>query len=790
MEQISHLLTAPSTRLLTLTGAGGIGKTRLALQTALNLQNDFKDGVWLVELAPVLEPGRLPGRIAQTLFIREEPGQPLLSIIISSLQQKQLLLVLDNCEHLIDECARVTETLLTACPGLSVLATSREGLAINGETILRVPSLSLHTGSSFIFGAALKTDLNKSEAVRLFLERVQAAQPDFVLNDENVQPIVQICARLDGIPLALELAAARTKTLTVEQLAARLDDSFRLLTGGSRTALPRQRTLRALLDWSYNLLTEPEKVVLRRLSVFTGSFSLEAAEAICTGEFSTSSCRERIESDEVAGLLGQLVNKSLVVTQDVLPPSENRRLKGERRFRLLEPIRQYSQQNLEGAGEIARFHGQHRDWYLQLAEEAEKNLNGPEQYKRMFRLEMEQTNLTAALAWSLQNRELEQAVRLATGLWNLWYTHLQFDEVQVLDQLVAENERTYLPPELQARLFNTLGKACHSLRNNFEKAIIFHQKALGTWQEIGDKSGVTRAWLDIGWCYFMQLKLEETLRSADNCLVASQVSGDKWFTAAALHLKAIAFSMSGHPEQATPLAEQALILWRELGDRGSLVSTLSVLAQSQVKQGKYEQVKPLVAEAFTLELETGNALGISVSLNVITDIAAHSRKQPEGAIRASRLMGLTQSGFENVSNAPPPMVRAILANIKKKIISILDEETFAHETGIGKKLTRSELIKLVEETTRPEPEATETASVPANPQKARAATAYPAGLTGREVEILRLVAAGLSNPQIAQKLVLSRRTVEAHLHTIFSKIEVTSRVEATRFALENGLAFI
>jgi non-specific serine/threonine protein kinase len=788
LERLKGLVAPPSpaTRLLTLTGAGGIGKTRLALQAAHSLQDTFKDGVWLVELAPIHEAGRLAGVLAQALFIREEPGQPLLSILVASLQKKQLLLVLDNCEHLVDECARLTETLLVNCPGLTVLATSREGLGITGETILQVSSLSLQTGEAptFFFSS---NDPAQPEAARLFVERVRAVQPGFELNDHNAGVVAKICARLDGIPLALELAAARSRTLSMDQLAARLDDRFRLLTGGSRTALPRQQTLRALLDWSYNLLTGPEKVVLRRLAVFAGSFDLTAAEAICAGEYTTAAGPGRIETEEVAEWLGQLVNKSLLMTQDLPglggPGRAANLAKPERRYRLLETIRQYALETLEAAGESGQFRSQHGDHYLELVEAIDKELVGPDQFEAMYRLEVEQTNLNAALAWSLQNHELEKAARQAIGLWNLWYTHLQFEEVRVLEQVLAESELTPLPAHLLARLFNTLGKFNHSLISNFEKGLTYHHKALALWQELGDKTGIARAWLDIGWCYFLQFDLTEAFRGADKCFEAATKSGDKWFIAAALHLKAMVSSISGNPAAIPPLAEQALAIWRDLGDKESLVSTLAALAQSQVKQGKFEQVKPVIAEIFAHGLETGNILGMSVALNILAEIAANSRHQPEGAIRASHLFGLNRVGFDNAAVAPPPMVRAILDGIALKIKEKLDEPTFTREVEAGKKLTRAELLKLVEEITRPEPEQAAPQNLPKTP-----AQAHPAGLTGREVEILRLVAGGLSNPQIAEKLVLSRKTVEAHLHAIFAKIEVTSRVEATRFALENGLA--
>ena len=307
----------PATRLLTLIGPGGTGKTRLSLQLAAEVLDAFSDGAWLVELAPVSDPALLPQTVASVWDVREQPGRPLMATLSDYLRPKTLLLILDNCEHLVDACAQLATALLTACPRLKILASSREALGVAGETAYRVPSLSLpdpRQPPSF-------ESLSHSEAARLFIERAQASQPHFAPAAHNFSAIAQICQRLDGIPLALELAAARVKLFTVEQIAVRLDDRFRLLTGGSRTALPRQQTLRALVDWSYDLLPEPECGALRRLSVFAGGWTFEAAEAIV--------------GPEALDLLSHLVDKSLVVAEEQ-PQS------GETRYRLLETIRQYA----------------------------------------------------------------------------------------------------------------------------------------------------------------------------------------------------------------------------------------------------------------------------------------------------------------------------------------------------------------------------------------------------------------------------------------------------------------
>jgi non-specific serine/threonine protein kinase len=345
-----------TTRLLTLTSTGGCGKTRLAHEVAARVLPAYEHGVWLVELAALSDPVLVAQTVASVLGVREVPGRTIEETLAGYLREESLLLILDNCEHLIDACARLAESLLRTCPGLGVLATSREALGIAGEATFRVPSLSAPEP-----GDTAAERVGNFEAVRLFLERARLAASDFRLTDENAPAVAEICRRLDGIPLALELAAARVRSLTAAQIAERLDDRFRLLTGGSRTALPRQQTLRALIDWSHDLLAEDERALLRRLSVFAAGWSLEAAQAVCAGE--------GISSDEVFDLLVHLIDKSLVQAE----------VQGsEARYRLLETVRQYARDKLAETGEAAAVRDRHLGFFLQLAEEAQPALLGAE----------------------------------------------------------------------------------------------------------------------------------------------------------------------------------------------------------------------------------------------------------------------------------------------------------------------------------------------------------------------------------------------------------------------------
>lgn len=392
-EEVAKMLGA--TRLLTLIGVGGTGKTRLMLHTARNQVNQFRHGVWLVELAALTDPEQIPGQVASALNLREVPGRSLQDVLVDYLRRKQTLLLLDNCEHLIGACARLAQVLLNDCPQLTILATSREGLGIGGEAIYQVPSLSIPASN----GDLKISELTGYESIRLFVERAQTVSPGFQLTPENGEAIVQVCQRLDGIPLAIELAAVRVRMLSPEQIATRLKDHFQLLTGGSRTALPRQQTLQALIDWSWDLLDDQERTVLRRLAVFSGGWNLEAAEAI-------------VSSPEEAGLdvleeLFNLVNKSVVIVEQT--PG------GESRYHLLETIRQYSRERLIEANEITQARVRHAEYYSRMVSETREHLIVEGDLEWLDLLDTDYSNIRAALEWNLEHQPFA-ALKLLQGI--------------------------------------------------------------------------------------------------------------------------------------------------------------------------------------------------------------------------------------------------------------------------------------------------------------------------------------------------------------------------------------
>jgi predicted ATPase/class 3 adenylate cyclase len=395
------------TRLLTLLGPGGTGKTRLMLQTAEEVIDSYPDGVWLVELAPLTNPSKIPDRVAAALNVQEQPEREINDTVFDYLRQKELLLLLDNVEHLVRECAVFVEELLERCPDISVLVTGREALFISGETTLQIPSLSLPANSQSL----TLDEVCRYEGIQLFLERAHAVRPDFEITEHNAARVAEIVQRLDGIPLALELAAARLRMMTVEQIAERLNDRFRLLTGGHRTALPRQQTLQALIDWSWNLLDEDEQFLLRRLSVFQGGWSLSVAQEVVGFE--------PLDEFTVFDLMEQLINKSVV---NVEYPAE-----GKARYSLLESIRQYAQAKLFEVGEGELLRNRHADFYVRFAEEAEPQLAGAAMVEWLGKVTREMENLRAAMTWTL-DQDPPLALRISVALLYRPNHPIQFSE--------------------------------------------------------------------------------------------------------------------------------------------------------------------------------------------------------------------------------------------------------------------------------------------------------------------------------------------------------------------------
>jgi predicted ATPase/class 3 adenylate cyclase len=592
MAEVQRLLAG--TRLLALTGPGGTGKTRLSLQVAAEVLTAFADGVWLVELAPLADPALVVQTVAAVFDLRPPPGVTPLNAVTDYLRAKQQLLLLDNCEHLVEACAQLADHLLRACPRLKIIASSREALGIAGETNYRVPSLSLPDPQ-----AVDPQSLIQSEAAQLFVDRALAAQPRFKVTAQNSPAIAQICGRLDGIPLALELAAARVKVFTPEQIATRLDDRFRLLTGGSRTALPRQQTLRALIDWSHDLLPEPERALLRRLSVFAGGWALEAADAICAGGQGSAGI---LLPADVIDALTRLVDKSLVVVDENVPG-------GEARYRLLETIRQYARDRLLESGESALVRDRHLDWFVCLAEEAEPGLRGSEALSWLVRLTLEQENLRAALAWGLEHRP-EDALAIAGNLQAFWAKDMGLSGGR--DWVQKTLERTAALPPADGE-----GAARRLLRR---------------------ARGLTAACL----LAMNQGFANEAHALSAEAVALARASGDRSLLAYALSFGVAADTLRGDLPSARAAGEESLVLARDLGEMPFLVMCLAQLALVSAQQADSGARQQYVSELRQLLGQT-RLLLVGLPIFLIMGMEEHihgdldsARSYFQEAVRAAR----------------------------------------------------------------------------------------------------------------------------------------------------------
>ena len=619
ISEVTQLLG--TTRLLTLTGTGGCGKTRLAVECVRSLVDTYPDGVWLVALAGLADPYLVPSAIAATLDIREEPGTPLLNTLARQLRAWHCILVLDNCEHLLDACAQVAAALLERCPHLKILATSRQTLVISGETAFRVPPLSAPPKEVGRSREDLLRTVLSHDATRLFVERARASSPSFELGLGNASTVAEICRRLDGIPLAIELAATRVRALAPDQIAHRLDHDFHLLTGGSRAALPRQQTLKATLDWSHDLLPDRERVLLRRLSVFVGGFTLEAAEAVATGE--------GIEELEVVDLLTQLVDKSLVEAEE----REN-----AARYRLLEPVRQYAWHRLEESGEAPSVRDQHGAWCLDLARGAEDGAQGPDMPLSLDRVETEHDNLRAALGWGLAH-DVETGLDLVGSLAWFWGFHCYFHEgSRWAAALLGGSARETLPRAraLRAAAMMLAGEG------DVARAVELAEESLRLCRQLDDRRELARSllWLAriIG-SSGQQDRCEQLLGEAMR--LGSEVGdyalvGDCFFS-----LGAFAHER-GDRDRARPLIEESLAISRRIGDLHMIAYALMRSGRMELTDGDRARARQLLEEALGIFQRERYAFGIGgaqILLAYLALLEGHHEEAKELALRALALAG-------------------------------------------------------------------------------------------------------------------------------------------------------
>jgi predicted ATPase len=684
-EQIYASLT--TARLVTLTGTGGIGKTRLAIAVAEDVRETFADGVWFVELASLSEPLLTSGAVASVLGIKEEHQRPLTETLAHFLADKSLLLILDNCEHLLEGIVPLVSLLLKRCGQLKILATSRERLAIQGEHGYEVKPLSVpDTASCGDTATALTVErLLQYDAVRLFVERAGDCRSDFSLTAANAPSVIQICSRLDGVPLAIELAAAQMDDLPLTQIAAQLDHCIPLLTGGGKD-VPRQQTLQACLDWSYSLLLEEEKTLLRRLSVFSGGWTLEAAEQVCSdcpSAFDSARRNNGVFSDshwQMRDLLRALINKSLVVVKED---------DAAVRYRLLETIRQYAQEQLpEEDAVVCR--KQHLAFFLAMAEEAERVRSSDKRDEWIKWLQAERDNLRAAFEWGRmqRNSDAEGAARLCITMQWLWWDQGPVSEGRQWCNAILRLEEVSARTLLRAKVLNAAGVlAC--IAGDYDAAQTTHEESLAIKEELGDKPEIAKSLGNLGNLAFNRGDFEASAAYHLKNLTIAQEVGDREGIAIACNNLGNALGRVEDFTKAKEYHKQSLAINEELGDKRGVAKSLLNLGNIAYCQGDYEAAVAHFQESLTLNFKIGNCHSSTISLKALAEVAA-VQNQPE---QAARLWGAAERVRTEVGFSFPPSEMVEYDRLRQAVCETIGDAAFEDKWQQGHRMTLEEAVR-------------------------------------------------------------------------------------------------
>ncbi len=796
MADVTRLLSIA--HLITLTGAGGSGKTRLALEVARSASNDFTDGVWLVDLVPLHEPALVPQLIASTLGLHPAADRPLLEVLLAFLRPKQLLLILDNCEHLSEACGRLAQELLAQAPDLRILATSREPLAIAGEAIYSISGLDWPAPM-----AELKEnpqEFMQYGAFRLFVERARANSSNFAPNSDNTWSIVEICRRLDGLPLALELASSRVNILTVQEIATRLNDRLALLVSSQRRGNDiRHQTLRATIDWSYSLLQDDEQLLLKRLAVFESGCTLDAAEVVCSGE--------GITTERILDLVSSLGSKSLLVAETFG--------RVQARYRLLETIGEYALERLAEGGEIGWLRDRHLELFLARAEEAAPKLNDAYQQLWLNWLEGEHNNLRAALAWSMESGRIEAGLRIANALIRFWEIRGYVQEGLIWYERLLPRVDGSVSLVVHAYALAYASFLAMFL-GDAASAMSYGQKAVSLAEAAGDKgqdvlsialgglASGARATGDYntaltleertiqllressGPPFFLGMALlahggvaielgeyEKARTSLNESLAIAQEAGDSFRIAHALNALGDLSRCERRYAAAQTAYENSAALLREIGARHDLASILPNLGHTYLYQGDIERAQDLFSESIATHYSLQNIPGTAECLIGFAAIALLRGLPAEGArlLGAADALGGPRTAAASVWRA----TRLEYEHYHDLARANLTEPDFLAAQAAGRAMTLVQAVAYAQ-------------NLPRAAENGPASRKTPEGLTGREREVAALIGRGKTNSEIAAELVLSKRTVETHVSNILSKLGLTGRGQIMLWAIDHGLS--